>query len=349
MKYIKGFDSLRAISVIFVLLAHLGLFALLPENEFVTGRVWHLMSGGTGVQIFFTLSGFLITKILLLEAKNYGSINFRNFYLKRFLRLSPPLLVFFILLAILVNLEYIETSIYGFLYSFFYIYNFIPNAYYTSELGHTWSLGLEEQYYLIWPLIIHFIRRKSIYIIIFITLLICIVAIYAYPHFPFYENFVPRRWFIPAVAPVLIGSLFALMLSNAENKWNSLFNKGKTALIAGLLLFISPLYFPFIELSFILQSIGISLVLIWISFNQESQFTSVLHNKPMVYIGRMSYGLYVYQGLFLTTGPSGELWIQQFPQNIILTLATAILSFHFIEKPILRLKSKFRRPVLKGV
>ena len=75
MKYIKGFDSLHAISIVLVLLTHLGLSDYFFGNEFLKNRVWLLVSGETGLQIFFTLSGFLITTILLTEKDLFSKKN----------------------------------------------------------------------------------------------------------------------------------------------------------------------------------------------------------------------------------------------------------------------------------
>ena len=82
--------------------------------------------------------------------------------------------------------------------------------------------------------------------------------------------------------------------------------------------------------------------LVWVLYNQENRITILLDNKILNYIGKISYGLYVYQGLFLGTGPGGNLIIQQFPLNIGLTVVIAILSYEFVEKPILTLKSRFK-------
>lgn len=349
MKFIKGFDTLRGISIIFVLITHLGLYHLLPENSYIRQRVWLLMSGTTGVQIFFTLSGFLITKILLHELNEHNRINFLHFYVRRFLRLLPPLIVFYIITATLMHQGMIESTRFGFLLSFFYLYNFVPNTHYTSELGHTWSLALEEQYYLLWPFVISYFKKKTAFILILILLLTCVIAIHQYPTFSFTKGFRPSRWFIPAVAPIVIGSFFAWLINNQEGKYRTYFKQKNKYLLIGLLFFLFPLYTPtpILDLSFIFQSIGISFVLIWVLYNQNSKFTTILGNKFLSYIGTISYGLYVYQGLYLTTGPSGKLWIQQFPQNLVLTFLTAVLSFHLLEKPILKLKKKFKGSVLK--
>jgi peptidoglycan/LPS O-acetylase OafA/YrhL len=343
MKYIKGFDSLRGVSIIFVLLTHLGLRRLLPDTFFVQERIWKIISGTTGVQIFFTLSGFLITRILLHEYHEFKDINFTYFYKRRFLRLLPPLIAFYITIAILMHLKVIDSTGYGLLFSFFYLYNFVPNKFYTGELGHTWSLALEEQYYLIWPFVISFLNKKTASVLIFLVLLACVISVYLYPELIITKGYRSERWFIPAVAPIMVGSFFAWLINKQDPLYSNYFTNEKTTIWAGLILFLFPLYTPILELSFVIQSIGVSIILIWIMYNQESKLTCILSNRPLTYIGTISYGIYVYQGLFLRTGPSGDLWIQQFPQNIILTLLTATLSFHFLEKPVLRLKRKYNR------
>ncbi len=346
MKYIKGYDSLRAVSIILVLSSHLGLYALLPQYDYIQERIWPIISGTTGVQIFFTLSGFLITKILIAEKGKYNSIDFKNFYIRRFLRLLPPLVIFYVAILFLMNAHQIASTKIGFLYSIFYLYNFVPKTYYTSELGHTWSLALEEQFYIIWPILIHFIQKKKMLLrIITLMIILCFVSYYVLDYFKMNDNYYMMRFFIPAVAPILIGSYFSILLQSNLEKWKNFFHENKKIFIYSILLFIFPLYgFAFLlKFAFIFQSIGIGLFLSWIFFNQESRTTTVL-NKPILnFIGKISYGIYVYQGLFLTTGPSGELWIQQFPQNILLTVGIAILSYFLLEQPILKMKKHFVR------
>ena len=344
MKYIKGFDSLRAFSIIFVIITHLGLYTLLPDSDFIRDRLWKLFSGTTGVQIFFTLSGFLITTILFAEKERNGRINFKNFYIRRFIRLLPPLIVFYIIMGFLMSFGYLNTNIIGFLFSFFYVYNFIPNRFYTGEIGHTWSLAVEEQFYLTWPFIVNFVKRKfSFSIIIFITLILCIIAYYVFPKIDALKSFKHYRWFIPAIAPIMVGSYFSVLY-----KFNmirpALLEKKQYLILLAILLFIFPLYTPMalMEIAPIFQASGISMFLIWIIYSQDSKFVALLDNKLLSYIGKISYGLYVYQGIFLRTSPGGKLAIQEFPLNICLTVAVALLSYELLEKPILKLKKKFK-------
>lgn len=353
MKYIKGFDALRAVSILMVITTHLGFYKLMPDNEFIKTRFWNLISGSTGVNIFFTLSGFLITLILIREKKTTGRISFKNFYVRRFLRLLPPLIILYLSIGLLMSLGLVKTSFVGLFLSIIYLYNFIPNKFYTGELGHTWSLALEEQFYLIGPFIINYLKGKKIILISSVVVILCVVGTYVLPTiFINYKGnailikdlFRVERWFIPAVAPILIGVILATLVLEYETRISKIVAHNKIILILGFSLFLSPLYIPepIINITSVLLAIGIGFILVWILFNQQSRICKVLEFKPLAYIGKISYGLYVYQGLFLGTGPGGKLSIQQFPLNIILTFVIAIISFELIEKKALKLKSRFR-------
>ena len=344
MKHIKGFDALRAFSIILVIANHLGLYFELPETEFYRVRLWGIISGTAGVQVFFTLSGFLITKLLLEEKIKFGKINVKFFYIRRFLRLLPPLFIFFFGITILMLIDWLKADKQALMYSFFYLYNFVHNNHYLPELAHTWSLAVEEQYYLIWPMLVMFFSRSKITAIILITLILSSIGSYVLPTYEFTQGYHSERWIIPAIAPILIGSYFAY-LTVYSSKWVITFvqNFSKMVLFIAIFLFFYPLYAPlkWLEIRYVFQAIGIGILLLWILQNQHSKLTQILSFKPLSYIGRISYGIYVYQGLFLRTGPGGELWIQQSPQNIILVFLVAIISFELIEKPILKLKNKF--------
>ena len=343
IKYIKGFDGLRAVSILLVLVTHLGLSDFIPNTSFVMDRLWFIISGDTGVQMFFTLSGFLITLILLKEKKDTGSIKFGRFYLKRFLRLLPPLLILYPLVLIAMLNGWIIQSSTGLIYSVFYIYNFIPNYAYTSELGHTWSLAVEEQFYFTWPFVLAFIRdRRVVKAITIIVIILSAFLLFYIPSFEMAQEYRMNRWFLPAIAPIMIGSLGAVVYSSNKERVEEKLQSKWTVLILCLLLFISPLYFPkvFLITVPIVQAFGLSLLLLWIASNQNTRFVALLNNRMLNYVGKISYGLYVYQGFFLGTGPGGNIDVQLFPLNIILVFAVAILSYELIEKPVLRLKNR---------
>ncbi len=340
MNYIKGYDTLRAFSIILVVVSH-----LLPSGyAFYKTRMWIVVSGTTGVQIFFTLSGFLITTILLKELKQKGKINFKNFFARRFIRLLPPLILFYIVIAVFMLRGDISSTLIGYLFSVFYAYNFVHHDYYTVELGHTWSLAVEEQFYLTWPFILNFFRRVNrLYFIVGGILIMCLIGYYIFPMLQLSQHYHTDRWFFPAVAPIIVGSLFAIFNNRYSEKWKTRFRSNYWCLIVGVGLFLYPLYSPeaLLVTAPIFQAVGVSLGLIWLLYNQSSKITTIVDNFLFRYIGKISYGIYVYQGFFLRTGPGGDLVVQQYPLNIFLVLIIAVLSYEFYEKPVLGLKKKF--------
>ena len=346
MNYIKGYDSLRAISISMVIYTHMGMYELLTSLTPISDRVWRIIAGDTGVQIFFTLSGFLITSILLSEKQIHGTIRFRNFYARRFLRLLPALIIFYAILVPLMYFKLVPSSFWGLIYAFFYVYNFVPNSYFTLELSHMWSLALEEQFYLTWPLIIYiFNQRKSLLIAALFIVVLCVVSYLVIQGTEIAATYRYNRWFIPGVGPIMIGSVFAILKHGNASIWKRYFQADRWMPILAFTLFLFPIYCPiiFVVLSPLFQAMGVGLLLTWIHFNQDNRIVGYLEFKLLRYIGRISYGLYVYQGIFLRTGPKGaSLDIQTFPLNLFLTFVVAILSFELIEKRVLRLKRFFR-------
>lgn len=352
MKYVKSFDGLRAISILFVLLTHLGVYQMFKVGSYGMDHVFPLFSGEAGVTIFFALSGFLITRILLNELKNTGKIDLKRFYIRRALRLLPALLIFYAFIAVLMKLRLMDASRLSFLYSFFYLYNFVPISLYFGELGHTWSLAVEEQFYLTWPFILALFNSKKAFYWGVLLLMLCVAARLILPILviPIHGRMEPianyyrvQRFFIPAVAPIMIGSMISLLIDRYRGaRQRILDNYAPIAALAGLF-FLAPLYLSgtLLTVSSLFQAAGVSLFLALLLYRQDGVFARLLATGPLVYIGKISYSIYVFQGLFLRTGPGGHMLINSFPLNIILTLICAILSFHFVEKPILRYKERF--------
>jgi len=340
MNYIKGLNGLRAISILMVLLAHLGLKWSLPKNEFFQERLWPLISGNTGVMIFFVVSGFLITSLLLDEKNRTGTINLKFFFLRRFLRLLPPFILMMILAGILMAFNQIPISAVGLFYSFFYIYNFIPKANYTGELAHTWSLAVEEQFYFTWPFVLAFIKNLKIILGLSFIIVGSCVALFVFNQSNDLANdYHINRWFLPAISPIIMGAIIAILKDKSVR-----FIESPGVFIIGLVLFLSPLYVPFDLLTYVsfFQAAGVASILLWIYHNQSNLLIKGLELKPVFYIGQISYGIYIFQGIFLTTGPSLKWWLQSYPYNVLLTFAVAVLSYHFLERPIHKYKEKFK-------
>ena len=170
----KGFDGLRAISILLVINSHLGFWGNFPPA--IANRAIPVFAGNAGVNLFFVISGFLITSILLKEKSNFGFISIKKFMIRRALRLIPSFMLFIMVIGVLMSLGLIQSSIIAWLLSAAYLYNFVPfGPLYSSELVHTWSLAIEEQYYLIWPWVIAKINIKTLIRFTIGILTICFV------------------------------------------------------------------------------------------------------------------------------------------------------------------------------
>jgi peptidoglycan/LPS O-acetylase OafA/YrhL len=349
--YIRGFDGLRALSILMVVLTHLGVYDALPENSF-NKNLLNTITGTVGVTIFFSISGFLITTLLMNEKYRTGTISYKNFIIRRFLRLLPTLIFFYLTVLYLIISGQLDIKYTALLISICYLYNFVPARLYFSELGHTWSLGVEEQFYVFWPLLMLRFRKNRILIIAFVLVILAIIITTIIPYVNFvYKNkhlnindvFWVHRWFIPAIAPIMIGSAFAVL--NFHNEWQLKTRIAQRGSVIIALVFIFAAFITPDAVSkylFIIQAFGFAILLTYIFNQQSSVFTNFLELKPLAFIGKISYGIYVWQGLFLRTGPGGSLWIQQFPQNISLTLIVAVTSYYTIEKMALKWKQKFK-------
>jgi peptidoglycan/LPS O-acetylase OafA/YrhL len=360
MNYIKGFDGLRAFSIIMVFCTHLGFMDNISD-PILDARLSMLCSGTVGVNIFFVLSGFLITRILLKEKSLTGKISFRNFYIRRFLRLLPPLILFYTTLSFLMSFGFIKPQWIGLTLSVFYLYNFVPTRYYSGELGPMWSLAVEEQYYIFWPVIVAFFRKYIPFFVVSIIILCFLARVYlplmSIHHngkvYPLNTYSYLDRWFLPAVAPIMIGAVFSYIEFTREEKFRFLFAGKYLFLVIAICTFFMPAYMPILILyKFgyeieLLQLCSVVILLIWVLFNQTSLLAGFLEFKPIAYVGKISYGLYVYHALFIRTG-RGDLFFQKYPLNIFLTIGVAVLSYEFYEKKILRFKRKFSAVSYKG-
>lgn len=344
MTHIKGFNALRAISVILVVITHLDLSDWIPNTDFVMKRVWLLISGSFGVQIFFVLSGYLITRILLNEQTRKGTINFKNFFARRFIRLLPPLLLFFVIILVANFFDYLTNAKDSIFYAVFYIYNFVPKNVYSLEMGHLWSLAVEEQFYLLWPFTLTFVRKfKFIFILTILFVIACGLFNLFHTRLELNNDYFVGRWFIPASCPIFIGCLGALVQHHFSEKTAFFASNATIAWPVILITYLYPLYAPekLISLSIVVQSIAIISLLLHIVHAQDKKWVNLLEFKPLAYIGLISYGIYVYQGIFLRTGGGSEIWFQQFPTNIIFVALIAVVSYELIEKPLLKLKRHF--------
>lgn len=315
-----------------------------------------------GVDLFFVLSGYLITGILIrskeVAQQNRGDF-FRTFYLRRLLRISPP---YYIFIAIFFITEHIKDPEVISSYVL-YVSNFnsafewdpVPHG-----LGPMWSLAVEEQFYLLWPLLVWCLNARqmaylSVGFLLFAPLCRMMVALYCH-------DFEPAYYLLPCRIDLLsAGCLLAMAQTYLPpERFTRLTSYGLPAAVSALACFLTLAWldpdFRTNENSVGFNGAGYSLILImaagiiaYLIPRREGRLGRLLSIKPLVFIGTISYTLYLtHDFLFWQV----EEWkLPHLPTVILafaLTLLTATVSWYFLELPLQRLKSRvapYRRPV----
>ncbi|MDQ4123386.1 MAG: acyltransferase [Acidobacteriota bacterium] len=332
-------DGLRGIAILLVLLHHAGI---------------PLMHGShIGVDIFFVLSGFLITALLCQEYEKYGRISLKNFYIRRLLRLTPALALLLTILgaytvATKSGAELVKTGK-AIIYTALYLSDFALAFGFTNlgALEHTWSLAIEEHFYLLYPLALVLVfgkklSRRTIFFLIG-ALIIAITIHRAFLWGPSPEE-VNRVFygFDTRADGLLIGCLLGLAAS-----WGKLPSvKWFTALAAALTLFLAAV---FASWNSALYAYGLPLINLSTALVLAFALTSrpkYLSNKVLVWVGTISYGLYLWHNLIfilvrerITESPWGILIL-----GSAVSVVCAALSYYLLEKPCLKLKERFTTP-----
>jgi peptidoglycan/LPS O-acetylase OafA/YrhL len=353
MSKIGVLDGIRGLAALLVLWAHFPQIdgGLLLGYFQQASRVFY--AGYLGVDIFFALSGFLITRILLKE-KQSGTLSFSRFYLKRSLRIFPLYYLVIILVGVFISWENLGWSA-AYLSNYYFAFDHAPNA-----LRHTWSLCVEEHFYLFWPLVISFmsLRNSKIFIAFVIPALSIISALVALTMSDEGVLLVNKATHI-RILTLSLGSLLAFhepaLKTISKAAIRSLTIVGFTLLIA-----LSCAHFYddilLVTLSRYITSAGLSIVfltlLLSLSFSNSSQvFVRFFHNQVFTFFGKISYGVYLYHlpilYYFNVSHMDGAtpISIQLAAFLLLLSIAIPVVSFYAFEKPILEYKDRIIGPV----
>jgi peptidoglycan/LPS O-acetylase OafA/YrhL len=342
--YRPEIDGLRAVSVFAVILYHANFF--LFDHTFFQG-------GFIGVDIFFVISGYLITTLILKEILKTNQFSFKYFYERRIRRILPVLLFIIIVTSIISYLILLPSSLIGFGNSILSIIFFVSNFYFyitKSKYGqedallqpllHTWSLSVEEQFYIFFPIFLIIIIkffRKNLLKILFLTCLISLICSIYFVRNHFFSNF---YLLYARIFELLIGSLLSYFeLNNWRSSKKSYFILNQICPSLGMILILySFLIFNFTKIFHpsvitLIPIIGVSLI-IWFS-NKGEFITEILSNKIFVFFGIISYSLYlwhypIFAFLRYIEVFNNSIWIKLLA--IILTIILSIFSFYFIEK-----------------
>jgi peptidoglycan/LPS O-acetylase OafA/YrhL len=327
--------------------------------------------GQLGVLLFFVLSGFLITSLLLKEKEVSGTIKVRDFYMRRVLRIWP--LYYLIVVAALFLIPLItwmtwpgfERAIiwkdlgWRFLLFVLLLPNVSVNVFgLVPFAGQAWSIGAEEQFYLIWPVLMKKVRNK--WVLVLGTILLYVIMIYVFLGFQIdkktgFLNIVYNFWVTSPFESLAIGAAYALIVNTKSGfvlrLKNLLFNKWLQWLVLLVTVYIVargiPLSFP--------RYVGCAVLFGFSISNLAANPKRIINLEwaPVSYLGKISYGLYMYHLLaitivlkvFLSLHYTGRLFL--YPLVFLLTIILASLSYRYFEKPFLKRKIKYSK-ILSG-
>ena len=351
LAYRPEIDGLRAIAVSAVILYHAQI-SIFGHQPFKGGFI--------GVDIFFVISGYLITSIILKELVTTGTFSFKHFYERRIRRILPVLLFVMLVSFPFAWMYLLPSNLVEFSKSILYSLGFSSNFYfhysgleYSVEglrhpFLHTWSLSVEEQYYILFPIVLlvtfKYFRKYLVHVLILGFIISLGLAEWTsrnYPSASFY--FLHTR-----IWELLAGSLLAYFeINNGHRSKNETLNLilptiGLILIGQSILFFNDEMFHPsFYSLSPI---IGVCLI-VWFS-NKNELITKILSSKLFVGIGLISYSLYIWHyPIFVFTAKlrfaEGNIFIKLLMGIFVLILS--IISYYFIEKPFRGTKIKFKK------
>ena len=320
MQFRNDIQGLRAIAFLLVFIFHL-------NNHWLSG-------GFLGVDLFFVISGYLMTTITINDIEK-NKFSFITFFEKRFKRILPAYLFFLLIISILGSFVFIYTDIYKLRLSVIKAIKFISNLYFSTgdsyfgaklsenPLLHTWSLSIEMQFYLILPFVLVFFKKHLLPI--FVTLIIIVTAYSTYEIF--FTNNQQKIYFslISRIPEFLIGSVYSIVFKNGLD-----FSRQKNNIIAICSFFYTE-ETPFPGILALIPCIAGANILVL----KNNTISDILSNKVLVYIGELSYSLYLWHwgiiALIRYINGVYELTPTEVIFIIISTFAISWFSYNFLE------------------
>jgi peptidoglycan/LPS O-acetylase OafA/YrhL len=356
---IPSLDGLRALSIFLVVALHtLQRYSISHHIS----RVWYaIFNGETGVFIFFEISGFLITSLLLQEHEKRGSISLRGFYLRRAFRILPPLYLYIGVIVLLGLAGRLILTRIDLVSALFFFHN-IKGTDVMWSLEHLWSISVEEQFYLVWPfLLVYCLRRPGHAGRIAASIIPCCIILVS----PVFRVLLSRSA-NPAIHHfginffkfdfIMFGCLVALLQHTSRFEAIYRFASRRAWLAPGVIVLCSALtarfqnYFD-LPFGYTINGAAIAVFLLWSTRNPSSLTGRILNWKPIVQIGVLSYSIYIWQTIFLHANnhqvfePLGRfgILISTFPGNWFAILIIASLSYYIVEQPALRARASIIR------
>jgi len=340
--YEASLDGVRAIAVLLVMAQHLG----------------YVHAGGLGVDVFFVLSGYLITAILVSEFSAIGTISLKKFYARRALRILPAVVL--LLLAINIFVSIFQTSRqasavrWDSLAALFYIANWLRAfGHDIGILGNLWSLSIEEQFYLFWPVTLLFFlsRRLSANFILLLigigVVLVNLDRIYLYHGMESFNRI--YNGLDTRADALLVGSALGVAgVPSLSGRVLVILGFVGAAFVSYVLFLGYPVPSDFqaafgLTIGGTVFAASTALALAALLANPNNFFAKVLRLPPLVWTGRLSYGLYLWHFFVFAfiAGLFGSYEPRIIPIQMAATFSIAALSYYLLERPCLKLKNRF--------
>jgi len=356
-KYVPELDGVRALSVIGVIGSHMAI-----------NSGWHWLSGGLGVYVFFVLSGYLITTLALREERAIGHLSYKAFYVRRTLRIFPLYYV-----AVLVYCGLLFATNWGhetrqtFADALPYYLTYLQEIPYTfdtivggrpSPFGHSWSLGIEEKYYLVWPVLAFglWAGRPLTRLRGTVVLLVLFAAAQSIGRLsPAIDAWRPELILYP-YSHILWGCLLAILLDDpkwfARLRWLG----SPLGMLVCLAAFLAAqvAYEPFsgtFREVMILHGLATT-ALMGSILTSDGPVQWALRARPLVFLGKVSYGMYLFHGLGtsaaqkVTRGHPELAWVT-YALAVLATTAIAYVCAVFVERPGIRIGRRWSDAILR--
>jgi peptidoglycan/LPS O-acetylase OafA/YrhL len=320
MKRIPSLDGLRAISISLVVVGH---WAELRYHSDVAGAFANL-----GVRIFFIISGYLITTLLLKEHAKTSTIGLREFYVRRAYRILPAAMVFMLPVFVIFwrELSWVHMAA-----AALYLANF--DFSHPWFLGHLWSLSVEEQFYFLWPGVLKKWHRHRVAILVGVVAFAPVYRVVC--HFLQLHGKADETF--PAVADVLaIGCLlaiFAVRLPRIRAVWAA----GMVVPVVLVPVYVGVLHFHITPMLLLVLWPVMHLSIAGLLLHVVQRPYWILNVSPVAWLGRISYSLYLWQQLF-AYGQHNRPWY-----FVLFAVGLASASYYLVERPMLRMRERRKR------
>ncbi len=333
---IPGLDGIRALAILGVLVGHV---LRVPGVPAMPWLAW-TEPAFLGVRVFFVVSGFLITSLLLAEIKKTGTVSLGAFYFRRTLRIFPAFYFYIGAIFVCSVLGLLVVEPYDFLSALTYTVNYHRHR--GWFLGHAWSLSVEEQFYLLWPFTLKRLGvQRGMAVAAAIIVLSPLIRVGTSVLFPAARPGIDETFATVADA-IAAGCLLAGFRDRLEGfAAYAKFLRSVWFWIVPLLVYAAHLI-PYSLVQWgageTIMNLGIAVCIHAFVEFREGFAAKVLNSRPLVFVGGLSYSLYLWQQPFLSPTP-----LAPFPWNLGLAALAALGSYYLVEKPFLALRQRFER------